>query len=105
MIQRETSQPLVRPPECLEFLRTDEGPFPGQAHTRPEFGEHGAPRGYIVAPPSYSYGVGDIPHGVNRPEVNPAELGGLFEVPLALGDIHLVTRPDLAIYQQPARML
>ena len=38
MIQRETGQPLDRPPECLEFLRFDEGPFPGQAHTRPEFG-------------------------------------------------------------------
>ena len=49
--------------------------------------------------------VGDIPRGVNRPEVNPAGLGGLFEVPLALGDIHLVTRPNLAIYQQPARTL
>ena len=49
--------------------------------------------------------VGDIPRGVNRPEVNPPGLGGLFEVPLALGDIHLVTRPNLAIYQQPARTL
>ena len=51
MIQRETGQPLDRPWECLEFLRFDEGLFPGQAHTRPEFGERGAPRGYIVAPP------------------------------------------------------
>ena len=49
--------------------------------------------------------VGDIPRGVNRPEVNPTGLGRLFEVLLALGDIHLVTRPDLAIYQQPARTL
>ena len=49
--------------------------------------------------------VGDTPRGVNWTEVNPAGLGGLFEVPLALGDIHLVTRPDLAIYQQPARTL
>ena len=32
----------------------DEGPLPGQAHTRPEFGERGASRGYIVAPPSNS---------------------------------------------------
>ena len=30
--------------------------------------------------------VGDIPRGVNRPEVNPAGLGGLFETPLTLGD-------------------
>ena len=56
MIQRETGQPLNRQPECLEFPRFDEVPFPGQAHTRPEFGERGAPRGYIVAPPSNSYG-------------------------------------------------
>ena len=56
MIQRETGQPLDRPPECLEFLRFDKGPFPGQAHTRPEFGERGVPRGYIVAPPSNFYG-------------------------------------------------
>ena len=39
MIQRETGQPLDRLPECLEFLRFDEGPLPGQAHMRPEFGE------------------------------------------------------------------
>ena len=56
MIQRETGQPLDRPWECLEFLRFDEGPLLGQAHTRPEFGERGAFRGYIVAPPSSSYG-------------------------------------------------
>ena len=56
MIQRETGQPLDRLPECLEFLCFDEGPLPGQAHTRPEFGERGASRGYIVAPPSSSYG-------------------------------------------------
>ena len=54
MIQRETGQPLDRLLECLEFLRFDEGPFPGQAHTRPKFGERGAPRGYVVAPPSNS---------------------------------------------------
>ena len=42
MIQRETGQPLDRLPKCLEFLRFDEGPFPGQAHTHPEFGERGA---------------------------------------------------------------
>ena len=56
MIKRETGQPLDRPWECLEFLRFDEGPLPGQAHTRPEFGERGAPRGYIVVPPSNSNG-------------------------------------------------
>ena len=44
--------------------------------------------------------VGDIPRGVNRTEVNPAGLGGLFEVPLALGEL-LATRPDLAVYKQP----
>ena len=54
MILRETGQPLDDPPESLGFLRIDEGPFPGQAHTRPEFGERGAPRGYVVAPPSNS---------------------------------------------------
>ena len=54
MMQRETGQPLDRPRECLEFLRFDEGSFPGQAHTRLEFGERGAPRGYVVAPPSNS---------------------------------------------------
>ena len=51
-----TGQPLDRLLECLEFLHFDEGPLPGQAHTRPEFGERGASRGYIVAPPSSSYG-------------------------------------------------
>ena len=56
MIQRETGQPLDRLLECLEFLRFDKGPLPGQAHTRPEFGERGASRGYIVAPPLNSYG-------------------------------------------------
>ena len=56
MIQRETGQPLDRLLECLEFLRFDEGPLPGHAHTRPKFGERGASRGYIVAPPSSSYG-------------------------------------------------
>ena len=56
MIQRETGQPLDRLWECLEFLRFDEGPLPGQAHMRPKFGERGASRGYIVAPLSSSYG-------------------------------------------------
>ena len=56
MIQRETGQPLDRLLECLEFLRFGEGPLPGQARTRPVFGERGASRGYIVAPPSSSYG-------------------------------------------------
>ena len=51
MIQRETGQPLDRPWECLEFLRFDEGSFPGQAHMRPKFGDRGAPRGYVIAPP------------------------------------------------------
>ena len=56
MIQRETGQPLDRLLECLEFLRFHEGPLPGQAHTRPEFGERGASRGYIVSPLSNSSG-------------------------------------------------
>ena len=38
MIKRETGQPLDDPPESLGFLRINEGPFPSQAHTRPEFG-------------------------------------------------------------------
>ena len=38
--------------------------------------------------------------GVNRPEVNPAGLGGLSEDPLTLGEL-LATRLDLAVYKQP----
>ena len=56
MIKRETAQPLDDSAESLRFLRINEGPFPGQAHMRPEFGERSAPRGYIVAPLSNSYG-------------------------------------------------
>ena len=41
--------------------------------------------------------VGDIPRGVNRPEVNPAGLGGLLETRLRLND-SLATRLDLAVY-------
>ena len=41
--------------------------------------------------------VGDIPRGVNRPEVNPAGLGGLFETPLTLGGSP-ATRLDLAVH-------
>ena len=37
MIQRETGQPLDDLPKSLGFLRINEGPLPGQAHTRPEF--------------------------------------------------------------------
>ena len=50
MIQRETGQPLDRPWECLEFLRINEGPFPGQAHTRPEFGEARCHQGLYSSP-------------------------------------------------------
>ena len=39
MIQRETGQPLEDSSESIGFLRMNEGPFPGQAHTHPEFGE------------------------------------------------------------------
>ena len=38
MIQRKIGQPLDDLPESLGYLRISEGPFPGQAHTRPEFG-------------------------------------------------------------------
>ena len=47
MIQRETGQPLDDLPESLGFLRINEGPFPGQAHTRPEYGRAQAPLGAI----------------------------------------------------------
>ena len=50
MIQRETGQPLDRLLECLEFLRFDEGPLPGQAHTRPEFGEARCHQGLYSSP-------------------------------------------------------
>ena len=50
MIQRETGQPLDRLPECLEFLRFDEGPLPGQAHTRPKFGEARCHQGLYSSP-------------------------------------------------------
>ena len=47
MIKRETGQPLDDLPESLGFLRINEGPLPGQAHTRPEFGRAQAPPGAI----------------------------------------------------------
>ena len=50
MMKRETGQPLDRPLECLEFLRFDEGPLPGQAHTRPEFGEERCRQGLYSSP-------------------------------------------------------
>ena len=56
MIKRETGQPLDDLAESSGFIRINEVPFPGQAHTHPEIGERSAPRGYIVAPPSNSYG-------------------------------------------------
>ena len=56
MMQRETVQPLDDSPESLGFLRINEGPFPGHVHTRPyQYAREGT-RGYIVAPPSNSYG-------------------------------------------------
>ena len=50
MIYRETGQPLDDPPECLEFLRIDEGPFPGQAHMHPAFGRVRCPQGLYRSP-------------------------------------------------------
>ena len=38
MIQRETGQSLDDLSESIGFLRFNEGPLPGQAHTPPEFG-------------------------------------------------------------------
>ena len=38
MIKRETGQPLNDLAESSGFLRLNEGPFPGQACMRPEFG-------------------------------------------------------------------
>ena len=37
MMQRETDQPLDDLSESTGFIRFNEGPLPGQAHTRPEF--------------------------------------------------------------------
>ena len=50
MIQRETGQPLDDSPESLGFLRNNEGPLPGQVHTRPYSDARDDTRGYIVAP-------------------------------------------------------
>ena len=38
MIKRETGQPLDDPVESSEFLRINEGPFPGHVRTRTVFG-------------------------------------------------------------------
>ena len=56
MIHRETDQPLNDSPESLGFLRINEGPFPGQVHTRPYSDAHEGTRGYIVAPTLESRG-------------------------------------------------
>ena len=56
MIQRETGQPLEDSSESIGFLRIDEGPFPDHIHMRPYPDARGSTRGYIVAPPSNSYG-------------------------------------------------
>ena len=56
MIQRETGQPLDDSPESLGFLRINEGPFPGQVHTRPCSDARDGTRGYIVAPILESHG-------------------------------------------------
>ena len=56
MIQRETGQPLDNSPESLGFLRINEGPFPGQVHTRPYSDTREVTRGCIVAPPLDSHG-------------------------------------------------
>ena len=48
MIWRETGQPLDDSPEPIGFPRFDEGPLPGQAHMRPEFGRAQLPpRSYL----------------------------------------------------------
>ena len=44
--------------------------------------------------------VGDIPRGVNRPEVNRPDLVVYLKTLLTLGEL-LATRPDLAVYKQP----
>ena len=56
MIHRETGQPLDDLPESLEFLRINEGPFPGHVHTRPYSDARECTRGYIVAPPLEPHG-------------------------------------------------
>ena len=56
MIQRETGQPLDDLLESLGFLRINEGPFPGHVHTCPYPDAREGTRGYIIAPPSNSYG-------------------------------------------------
>ena len=56
MIKRETGQPLDDFTESSGFLRTNEGPFRGHVHTRPYPDAREGTRGYIVAPPSNSYG-------------------------------------------------
>ena len=50
MILRKSVQPLEDLPESLGFLRINEGPFPGQVHTRPYSNAREGTRGYIVAP-------------------------------------------------------
>ena len=56
MIQRDTVQPLEDLSESLGFLRINEELFPGHVHTRPYSDAREGTRGYIVAPPSNSYG-------------------------------------------------
>ena len=56
MIQRETGQPFDDSPESLGFLCLNEGPFPGQVHTRPYSDAREGTRGYIVAPTLDSHG-------------------------------------------------
>ena len=55
-IKRETVQPLKDLSESLGFRPINEGPFFGHVHTRPYSDARGNTRGYIVAPPSNSYG-------------------------------------------------
>ena len=50
IIQRETDQPLEDSTESLGFLRINEGPFPGQVHTRPYVDAREGTMGYIIAP-------------------------------------------------------
>ena len=56
MIQRETVQALEDLSESLGFLHINEGPFLGHVQTRPYLDAREGTRGYIVAPPSNSYG-------------------------------------------------
>ena len=51
MIQRETGQSLDDLAESSGFLRINEGPFPDQAHTRPEFGKARRHQGLYSSPP------------------------------------------------------